>query len=713
MKRIASLIVFCCIQTLIGGLLSVNIEAQQKSSNNQKELRKNRQQMNTNQEQTTPPVRTPEELAYFQNAIEQAMARGIVRVTVGVRDFQAQEELLRQLTPFQVRLIEKFTVVPYVALEVNVAALIYMRDSELVLNVRADRLVRLASNASRTPEELAHFQTLINRAAASNSIRVIVGIRTSFIPEGQLTPAQRQAQRAAIRQTQDNLLAQLATFQVTLITKFEIVPYIALVVDAAVLEYMKNSPLVANIQQDRLVKPVLEQSVPLVGAPNAWSRGFSGAGQAIAVLDTGVDKYHVFLRNKVISEGCYSTNDPNQNLASLCPGGATESTAPNSGLNCLPSILGCEHGTHIAGIAAGSYPDANRFGVARDAQVIAIKIFSRDTINNEVSGTIIDMNRGLQRVQALSGTYNIAAVNLSIEAGTYTTQCDNVEPITRDLINTLYSYGIATIVASGNEGLTNAIGFPACISTAVSVGSTQDGSNGTIVDALSPFTNRAPFLDLLAPGEWIFSSVPGGTTATQIPGCINFSASFADCRGTSQAAPHVAGAFAILKQRVNDAPHNQIWADRFLRVLQGTGRPIVGVNARRIQIDAALLALVPPVFDYDGDDRTDVSVFRPGNGTWYLQQSQNGFSAVQFGQSTDVIVPGDYDGDGRTDVAVFRPSNNAWYIQRSRDGFYTFQFGQNGDKVAPGDYDGDGRIEIAVLRPSTGYVYSKYRTKVT
>jgi hypothetical protein len=148
-------------------LLSINAEAQQKSSNNQKKTGKNKQQMNTNQEQTIPPIRTLEELAYFQSAIEQAIARGTVRVTVGVRDFQAQEDLLRQLAPFQIHLIEKFIAVPYVALEVNAASLIYMRDSPLVLNVRADRLVRPASSPVRTPEELAYFQQLIEQALNS------------------------------------------------------------------------------------------------------------------------------------------------------------------------------------------------------------------------------------------------------------------------------------------------------------------------------------------------------------------------------------------------------------------------------------------------------------------------------------------------------------------------------------------------------------------
>jgi glucose/arabinose dehydrogenase len=116
---------------------------------------------------------------------------------------------------------------------------------------------------------------------------------------------------------------------------------------------------------------------------------------------------------------------------------------------------------------------------------------------------------------------------------------------------------------------------------------------------------------------------------------------------------------------------------------------------------------IPTPEDFDGDNVTDISVFRPSNGFWYrLNSSDNTFSSVQFGANGDIPAAGDYDGDAKADFVVFRPSNGVWYRLSSRNNaFSAVQFGTNEDKPVAGDYDGDGKYDIAVWRPSNGVWY--------
>ncbi len=107
-------------------------------------------------------------------------------------------------------------------------------------------------------------------------------------------------------------------------------------------------------------------------------------------------------------------------------------------------------------------------------------------------------------------------------------------------------------------------------------------------------------------------------------------------------------------------------------------------------------------FDYDGDSKADISIFRPSNGEWWIRRSSSSVFAAQFGGTGDKITPADFTGDGKTDLAFFRPSLGEWFVLRSEDSsFYSFPFGASGDIPAVGDFDGDGKADAGVFRPST------------
>ena len=110
--------------------------------------------------------------------------------------------------------------------------------------------------------------------------------------------------------------------------------------------------------------------------------------------------------------------------------------------------------------------------------------------------------------------------------------------------------------------------------------------------------------------------------------------------------------------------------------------------------------------NFDGDCRTDVSVFNRGSGEWRVLNSSNGqLVSFFFGQSADIPTPGDYNADGKTDYAVFRPGNATWYIATDTSGsFYGVPFGLTGDIPVARDYDGDAKTDIAVFRPGNCYV---------
>ncbi len=351
-------------------------------------------------------------------------------------------------------------------------------------------------------------QSLYDKAAHSGTVRVIVELRVATVPDAKIASDQAvAAQRKDIAAARAAVLKRLAGTGHRLMREYTTIPFVALEVAPDALAALATSTDVAGVVEDILLGPALNDSVPLIGADQAWAAGYDGSGFVMAVLDSGIESGHPFLAGKVIEEACFSAN-------ANCPNGLTTQTGPGSGEPCTYA-LGCRHGTAVAGVAAGA--GLSFSGVAKGARLMSVQVFSQQT-GSPCTGwgadpcalaLTSDTVAGMERVYLLRAVHNFAAVNLSIGSLTtggsgWVSPCDSALAAMTAVTENLRLAGIVTVAASGNNGFPDALTWPACISSAASVGST------TMVDSVSAFSNSASFLSLLAPGEEITTSLPGG-----------------------------------------------------------------------------------------------------------------------------------------------------------------------------------------------------------
>ncbi len=447
-------------------------------------------------------------------------------------------------------------------------------------------LVMQQSAWAAIPEAAAN--ALRNRVASAGELRVIVQIAAIDQTLGDMLPAARQSRMQLIAGLQSGFFAQVRQPGLQEISRFETIPFVVLSADLAAIDLLANLPQVLSIQEDIPEAPTLASSLPVIGAANAWAAGYDGTGQVVAVLDTGVSNSHPFFPpGKVAAQACFSSNGDS---VSFCSGQASSSTAPGSGTNCPVTISGCDHGTHVAGIAVGNPASGSNKGVAGDARLIPIQVFScfgsvqrcKDGTSPGFANALAypsDQIRGLEHVLTLSASISIAAVNVSIGSSmTFSNQasCDAENGARKAAIDNLRAAGIATIIAAGNSSNKVGLSQPGCISSAISVGNTTDA------DEIAATSNVAAFLKLLAPGSDITSSVPGGSVASK--------------SGTSMAAPHVAGAWAILREAKPDATIDQV-----LTVLRDSATSIDDqrdggsiIDMRRINLGHAVTVFTQP-----------------------------------------------------------------------------------------------------------------------
>jgi subtilisin family serine protease len=349
------------------------------------------------------------------------------------------------------------------------------------------------------------------------------------------------------------------------------------------LRRLGNDTRVRRVFIDRLMATSLSDTTREMGAVPSWALGQEGKGALVAILDTGVQNDHPFLRGRVVAEACFSTTSASQNATTACPNNQSEMIGAGAARPCTSP--GCNHGTHVAGIVAGlnghQNPTSPRLdGVARGAGIVAVQVFSNISAgcgaNNPTCALSFssDQLRALLHVKKLVETDRmpIAAVNMSLGGGRHEANCDSDSPLTQ-VITDLAALNVAVVIAAGNNGFTNAISEPACIRAAVSVGAV-DKSN-----VVASYSNSSELVTLLAPGSNVTSSSTGGT--------------FVQLSGTSMATPHVAGAIAVLRAAAPNRPLADI-----IGALRSSGVAVTDARnnlaRQRIQLDRALAALNVP-----------------------------------------------------------------------------------------------------------------------
>ncbi len=315
------------------------------------------------------------------------------------------------------------------------------------------------------------------------------------------------------------------------------------------------------------------------------------------------------------------------------------------------------------------------------------------------------------------GTYTVNLVGATVSTGRFDA---NINPSDFHTDNKFLTFAVPGSIWDGATALYNICPGDYVIRTnwtdidGIARSNTGQGAIGDIWEGSSsgPTFDGRLGVDLVAPGDSVFTVYnPTSYFATFRFNEIQDGGGFyGRANAVSAAAPQVTGLIALMLEK-----NPRLDAAQVKSILQRSARHDAFTGSvpnntwgygKMDSYNAVLMAAARTPYDFDGDRKTDLSIFRPNGATgsewWYLKSSNGGNFATQFGSPTDKLVAADYTGDGKADIAFFRPSTGFWYILRSEDSsFYAFPFGANGDIPAPADFDGDGKADAAVFRPST------------
>ena len=459
--------------------------------------------------------------------------------------------------------------------------------SPILSSFRRGLFMALLAGAAAYPAR-ADVEDVLKGIQRDGYARVIVRLKADAGAAAWSATQPAPRQRAAVAAALENVQPSLRSARINAYKTFRTLPLVSASVTQAQLNSLMSSPDVESISLVRrerkledsaglrptLARPQLAGSVPSIDVLGAWAKGYDGTGYAVAVIDDGINLNHPMLKGKNVGDACFSA-DFGTTTKNNCPSGRSPQIGPGAASNCPENSRRCNHGTHVSSIAVGN--DGVNFGVARGAKLVPIDVFSVDTNPADCSPDpapceltdSLAVLGALDYVNEHAAEFKIAAVNLSLGGAPRDGYCDD-DP-RKGVIDMLRLKGIAVAVAASNDGLTGKITAPACISSAVSVGATDDGTT------VASFSNFSSIIDFMAPGVSILAAAGTGSRLVSRS-------------GTSSSSPHVAGAWAILRSAF---PTGQF--DLLETALKQTGIPVTrqgaGYNVAKIQVAGAISRL--------------------------------------------------------------------------------------------------------------------------
>lgn len=455
---------------------------------------------------------------------------------------------------------------------------------------------QVAARPTATPTRVASkpkYAPEIIKGNQQETLRLIVTLNNAWgFEQRTMARSAIESRRNQVRQAQSDFVARNSAQMQKVYGRTAVMPMVFVEATRAQIPTLAQDVSVAWIQVDEMSKPLMDVSTELIGSREVNQSGFDGTGTSVAVFDTGTSNNHPFLTGQVVDEACFSTTYAGTGFsyATACPNGADF----QAGTGSAAPYGTWDHGNHVSGTVAGKVMTAgsrNVRGVAPGAKIIGVQVFSRNVATGDSGSFTSDQIRAFdwlyQNINSASwGT--LASINMSLGSSTkYDEFCDT-NPL-KVYIDQFRLDGVATIIASGNDGYVSGVGSPACISSAITVGASTNGVSGASgTDQVAVFSNSPTqkgnlpnargdrLLDLLAPGTDIYSA--GDSTGI-----------FTTMSGTSMATPHVAGAFAVMRQMRPQASVSQI-----LQMLVSTGKQIrdsSGLVVRRIDLKAAATSI--------------------------------------------------------------------------------------------------------------------------